>query len=108
MTKLNVIRAWRDKEYRESLNQQELATLPAHPAGLIELPDEVLNSAAGGTSIIVKTRDNLHTKLSHSHLRIDLRAGGHMQDQKMLNFQPFNIPGRSGLLVLPALVRIVR
>ena len=57
MTKLDVIRAWRDKEYRESLNEQELATLPAHPAGLIELPDEVLNSAAGGTGIIVKTRE---------------------------------------------------
>ena len=39
MSKVDVIRAWKDEEYRLSLTEQERAQLPAHPAGLIELED---------------------------------------------------------------------
>ena len=45
---LNVIRAWKDAEYRQSLSEAERALMPAHPAGLIELTDWELDRAAGG------------------------------------------------------------
>jgi mersacidin/lichenicidin family type 2 lantibiotic len=43
-----VIRAWRDPEYRQSLSLAERALLPAHPAGAVELTDAQLEGAAGG------------------------------------------------------------
>jgi len=44
MNKIDVIRAWRDPEYRATLSASEL---PPHPAGLVELTDEELERAAG-------------------------------------------------------------
>ena len=51
MRKRDVIRAWIDPEYRSTLTNEELAALPAHPAGLIELSDAELASAAGLDSL---------------------------------------------------------
>lgn len=48
MTRENIIRAWKDEEYRLSLSEAERASLPQHPAGLIELSDDALDGAAGG------------------------------------------------------------
>lgn len=48
MSKLDVIRAWKDAEYRMSLSEDERAGLPAHPAGPIELTDVELDGVAGG------------------------------------------------------------
>jgi mersacidin/lichenicidin family type 2 lantibiotic len=39
MSKLDIIRAWKDPDYRLSLTDSDRAKLPAHPAGLIELSD---------------------------------------------------------------------
>ena len=39
MTHLDIIRAWKNEEYRLSLSEAERALLPAHPAGLITLTD---------------------------------------------------------------------
>lgn len=50
MPKINVIRAWKDAEYRASLSASELASLPANPAGPMELRDDQLEMAAGGGS----------------------------------------------------------
>jgi mersacidin/lichenicidin family type 2 lantibiotic len=36
MSTLQIVRAWKDETYRRSLTQQQLADLPAHPAGEIE------------------------------------------------------------------------
>jgi mersacidin/lichenicidin family type 2 lantibiotic len=47
MSDLNIIRAWKDAEYRQSLSPAERALLPEHPAGLIELSDADLNAAGG-------------------------------------------------------------
>lgn len=47
MGRLDVIRAWKDPEYRSTLGPEELSKVPAHPAGLIELGDEELARAAG-------------------------------------------------------------
>ena len=48
MNNVDVVRAWKDEEYRLSLSDAERAQLPDHPAGLIELQDAELDYAAGG------------------------------------------------------------
>ena len=48
MSRVNVIRAWKDEEYRLSLTEAERAALPENPAGLIELTETELGQAAGG------------------------------------------------------------
>jgi mersacidin/lichenicidin family type 2 lantibiotic len=47
MSRLDIIRAWKDPEYRLSLTQTERAQLPAHPAGLIDLTDAELGVSGG-------------------------------------------------------------
>jgi mersacidin/lichenicidin family type 2 lantibiotic len=49
MSYRDIIRAWKDEEYRLSLSEEQRAVLPEHPAGLIELEDAELDDAAGGT-----------------------------------------------------------
>jgi mersacidin/lichenicidin family type 2 lantibiotic len=44
----DVIRAWKDEDYRLSLSEVDRAALPANPAGLVELTDADLGVAAGG------------------------------------------------------------
>lgn len=46
--KVDVVRAWRDEEYRDSLTEEERANLPENPAGLADVSDSVLRSVAGG------------------------------------------------------------
>ena len=53
MTTDNIIRAWKDPRYRESLTEGERALLPEHPAGLVELSDSELDDAAGGLITIL-------------------------------------------------------
>ncbi|MEA2601422.1 MAG: hypothetical protein QOF89_2414 [Acidobacteriota bacterium] len=48
MKKIDVVRAWRDEEYRNSLTAEERASLPESPAGLAVLEDSVLQSITGG------------------------------------------------------------
>lgn len=55
MSHQDIIRAWKDEEYRNSLSDAERAQLPENPAGLIELPDEELDAVAGGKSIFTGT-----------------------------------------------------
>lgn len=51
MSKRDVIRAWMDPEFRSTLSSEQLAALPSHPAGLIELSDDELARAAGLESL---------------------------------------------------------
>ncbi|MCP3100117.1 mersacidin/lichenicidin family type 2 lantibiotic [Myxococcus sp. K15C18031901] len=46
--KSEIIRAWKDEEFRNQLSQAERDLIPANPAGILELTDEVLEVAAGG------------------------------------------------------------
>ena len=48
MKNTQVIRAWKDPEYRQSLSSADRALLPTHPAGAVELTDAELEGAAGG------------------------------------------------------------
>lgn len=45
---IDIIRAWKDPEYRLSLSEAERAQLPEHPAGIIELGEAELGHAVGG------------------------------------------------------------
>ena len=47
MKKENIVRAWRDPEFRARLSEEEKAQLPSHPAGLLELSDEDLALLSG-------------------------------------------------------------
>jgi mersacidin/lichenicidin family type 2 lantibiotic len=46
----DIARAWKDAEYRENLSKEHLARLPESPIGEVELSEEDLKGAAGGTS----------------------------------------------------------
>ena len=47
----DIIRAWKDAEYRESLTDAERSLLPENPVGLIEIPTAALTGIAGGKPI---------------------------------------------------------
>jgi mersacidin/lichenicidin family type 2 lantibiotic len=51
MSHLDIIRAWKDAEYRNSLTEAQRSLLPENPAGLIELTDMELGSVAGGITL---------------------------------------------------------
>lgn len=51
MSKKQIIKAWTDEEYRDSLSENERAALPENPAGLIALDDGDLDAIAGGTTL---------------------------------------------------------
>jgi mersacidin/lichenicidin family type 2 lantibiotic len=66
MSHLDIIRAWKDEEYRLSLSDAERTQLPDNPAGLIELTDAQLGAVAGG-----------HTPIDFSGLiSLDEELGG--------------------------------
>jgi mersacidin/lichenicidin family type 2 lantibiotic len=56
MSSKNIIRAWKDPVYRNSLSAAERAALPANPAGSIELSDADLGQVAGGYLTIICTK----------------------------------------------------
>ncbi|MFY0528772.1 mersacidin/lichenicidin family type 2 lantibiotic [Archangium gephyra] len=45
---VDIVRAWKDEQYRMSLTESERANLPANPAGMVELTDADLDGVAGG------------------------------------------------------------
>lgn len=42
-----IVRAWKDAEYRATLSEEERASLPEHPAGWVELPDAQMETVMG-------------------------------------------------------------
>jgi mersacidin/lichenicidin family type 2 lantibiotic len=55
MKPLDVIRAWKDAAYRESLSEEDLRAVGQNPAGVVDLTDEQLKQASGLSGIIVTT-----------------------------------------------------
>jgi mersacidin/lichenicidin family type 2 lantibiotic len=45
--KFDIVRAWKDEAYRESLSQEQKALLPANPAGELEMSDAELATVIG-------------------------------------------------------------
>ena len=52
MTAHDIIRAWKDKDYRGSLSKEQRALLPAHPAAMVDLGEEELQAVNGGTPML--------------------------------------------------------
>lgn len=48
MNKTDIIRAWKDPAYRATLTPEQLACLPDHPAGIVEIGEDRLKQAGGG------------------------------------------------------------
>lgn len=65
MRKIDIIRAWKDPVYRASLSPEELAQLPAHPSGALELHDEQLR----GVSAAAETTAQTCTEFSFNNYR---------------------------------------
>jgi len=55
MRSIDVVRAWKDAAYRESLEAEQRSALPVNPAGWVELSDDELKAASGLAGIIVTT-----------------------------------------------------
>jgi mersacidin/lichenicidin family type 2 lantibiotic len=55
MHKIDVVRAWKDPVYRATLSTEELAQLPAHPSGALELHDEQLKAISGAALTTAQT-----------------------------------------------------
>jgi len=51
VSKIDIVRAWKDAQYRQHLSAEEQVMLPEHPAGSIELTAEELSQAAGAAII---------------------------------------------------------
>ena len=50
LTVQDIIRAWKDKNFRDTLSVEQRAQLPTNPAGLVEIDDDQLLQVAGGVS----------------------------------------------------------
>ena len=77
----NIIRAWRDQEFREELTDEELAKLPDNPAGEIELFEDELNMIDGGLTETAVSRLHSHCDLAvlgSNYLRVQLETGYHL------------------------------
>ena len=53
MSEYDIIRAWKDEDYLESLSEEQRSQLPENPAGIVEMSDEEMEVVAGGDVIIV-------------------------------------------------------
>ena len=50
MNALDIIRAWKDEAFRNSLTAAQRAALPANPAGMVELSETDLDAVVGGAA----------------------------------------------------------
>ena len=48
MSNNEIIRAWKDPEYRENLTKESRSQLPDNPAGVIEILDKKAQTLVGG------------------------------------------------------------
>lgn len=48
MSKQDIIRAWKDKEFRNSLSEVQRSKMPANPAGILEMSESALEMIVGG------------------------------------------------------------
>jgi mersacidin/lichenicidin family type 2 lantibiotic len=55
MTKDEIVRAWKDRNYRNQLTPEQRAALPNHPAGPVDLSEADLGSVAGACSEVYNT-----------------------------------------------------
>jgi mersacidin/lichenicidin family type 2 lantibiotic len=56
MSDLDIVRAWKDEEFRLSLTDDQRAMLPSHPAGPIEFDEELERDSAAMPTRMCLTR----------------------------------------------------
>jgi mersacidin/lichenicidin family type 2 lantibiotic len=62
MSLVDVIKAWTDPRYRDTLSAEQLAAIPDNPAGVVELGDAQLSSVAGGMPCNLTTYGTSNSK----------------------------------------------
>lgn len=62
----HIIDAWRDEEYRESLDSETRSLLPESPAGEVELTEADLADIDGGTSVTISVSYSLSWSVTFS------------------------------------------
>ncbi|MDJ0839155.1 MAG: mersacidin/lichenicidin family type 2 lantibiotic [Acidobacteriota bacterium] len=55
MTNFDIVRAWTDAEYRETLTAEQRDQLPGNPAGVVAVDNDELARISGGARPIVTT-----------------------------------------------------
>ena len=65
MTTQEIVRSWRDDEYRASLNSNDLALVPENPVGLLELSDQELAGTDAGTLSTISIASTIVIIISH-------------------------------------------
>ena len=50
---IDIVRAWKDEAYRQSLSEEERLALPENPVGEIELTDADLEAVYGGATAAI-------------------------------------------------------
>jgi len=51
MSNVDIIRAWRDEDYRSDLSEADSAAVPEHPAGMVALSEAGLSRVTGGSPL---------------------------------------------------------
>lgn len=54
MSNIDIIRAWKDEEYRHSLSEEQRSQLPENPAGSLELAEQEMQNLVGGAATSLK------------------------------------------------------
>ena len=49
MSNFDIIRAWKDEDYRNSLTEEQKNQLPENPAGVIDMSDKEMESLNGAS-----------------------------------------------------------
>jgi len=49
---IDIIRAWKDEDYLDSLSEEQRSQLPENPAGMVELSDKDMGAVAGGRAAL--------------------------------------------------------
>jgi len=78
----NIVRAWKDEAYRQSLSAEEQVLLPANPAGEVELTDAELEAIFGAQA----SDDNGDNSV------LGNASGDHNAETGILNRNNINIP----------------
>lgn len=50
MSEIDIIRAWKDEEYRNSLSEDQRLQLPESPVGSVELTSTIMENIVGGAT----------------------------------------------------------
>jgi len=83
----NLVRAWKDEVYRQSLSVEEQAVLPANPAGEIELTEAELEALFGAGSGFGWSP---HPSSNVDNTEVDRKAQTTFGGQQ-LNFSPSSV-----------------